>query len=827
MALVQRLMRGVLRCSALLLVLLLANPAQAQLLGLESLCNRDELFVDGRLTEASWEPVNSSVVRVPIHKTCWLRATRPAAANVSGAMNNQFLRIENSWGSNFALYAPSGELLAKSTVSGERFRTIVDKGWIHVQLQADSPPVLYVRVESLNHFSTVRHRIEQLDGDAIVMKQKRQLQDAATGWLLFSAAVFSALFYVVQRNRDYALFSCFALVFSLTLFSDRGELASLGLTSSTDLLSLAYPLSGLVLAWLTLRVGRLALYTPWVARALMLVICLYGALAGWQILMMLGAALSADMFESFADYVYNAAALLQVFVFWGGFQAWRRGDKAAMLIAVGIAPLVLFEVQISDWFVASAPALAASVKSLLGSSLRSTSYLLLPVMFFSAIAYRAQSVQRDAMRLAQRDQLTNLPNRDYFLRVGQIKLDANQGAILLAINIDRLKAINEVLGFQVGDAVIAKVGQRLADLGDGLVARVQTSQFCLLLLRADQLQQVRRRIEAAFTEPLLVLGQTLDVSLSVGLALHQGESMSTLLRDADIALGVAKTTKLSWLAYERAMDTTRPESLSLLSELNRAIEENELRLFLQPKVQLSDGRITGAEGLVRWQHPTRGMVQPNDFIPFAEQTGKISALTLWVIREGAVLTARYRQEGRPLVLSVNISTNDLREPNFAERVLALVREQGAWPGDLRMEVTESAMMENPQASLVVLHALRDAGFSLAIDDFGTGYSSLSYLQKMPMTELKIDRSFVRHVRAGSEGAELLDSIIALGHRMGLRVVGEGAETALEWALLQSLGCDFIQGWFVAKAMPATEFAQWRLLNDPFVREAASEQLELA
>jgi EAL domain-containing protein (putative c-di-GMP-specific phosphodiesterase class I) len=127
----------------------------------------------------------------------------------------------------------------------------------------------------------------------------------------------------------------------------------------------------------------------------------------------------------------------------------------------------------------------------------------------------------------------------------------------------------------------------------------------------------------------------------------------------------------------------------------------------------------------------------------------------------------------------------------------------------------------------VLHALRDAGFSLAIDDFGTGYSSLSYLQKMPMTELKIDRSFVRHVRAGSEGAELLDSIIALGHRMGLRVVGEGAETALEWALLQSLGCDFIQGWFVAKAMPATEFAQWRLLNDPFVREAASEQLELA
>ena len=244
-------------------------------------------------------------------------------------------------------------------------------------------------------------------------------------------------------------------------------------------------------------------------------------------------------------------------------------------------------------------------------------------------------------------------------------------------------------------------------------------------------------------------------------------------------------------------------------------------------MQLSDGRITGAEGLVRWQHPVRGMVQPNDFIPFAEQTGKIGALTLWVIREGAVLTTRYRQEGRPLVLSVNISTNDLREPNFVERVLALVREQGAQPGDLRMEVTESATMDDPQTSLLVLHALRDAGFSLAIDDFGTGYSSLSYLQKMPMTELKIDRSFVRHVKAGSEGAELLDSIIALGHRMGLRVVGEGAETAQEWALLQSLGCDYIQGWFVAKAMPAAEFSQWRQVNDPFVMHTKGVVLELA
>jgi EAL domain-containing protein (putative c-di-GMP-specific phosphodiesterase class I) len=210
------------------------------------------------------------------------------------------------------------------------------------------------------------------------------------------------------------------------------------------------------------------------------------------------------------------------------------------------------------------------------------------------------------------------------------------------------------------------------------------------------------------------------------------------------------------------------------------------------------------------------MVPPNDFIPFAEQTGKISALTIWVIREGARLTADFRREGHPIVVSVNISTNDIREPQFVERVVDLVREQGASPSDLRMEVTESGMMEDPRLSLTVLHALRDAGFSLSIDDFGTGYSSLSYLQKMPVAELKIDRSFVCNVQAGTDGADLLDSIIALGHRMGLSVVAEGAETAQECALLKTLGCDYLQGWFVAKAMPIADFVQWLKVNDPFV-----------
>ena len=562
------------------------------------------------------------------------------------------------------------------------------------------------------------------------------------------------------------------------------------------------------------------MHTPWVARAVRLVIVLYGALAAAQLALILGLPLPTSWVELFSEFVYNTAALLQLFVFWGGFQAWRRGDRAGILLAIGIAPLILFEIQISDWFANVAPSAASAITLWIGSSLRITSYLVLPAMFFIAIAYRSHKAQRDAIRLAQRDHLTNLPNRDHFLRKGQEVLRGHPEAVLLAINIDRLKAINDVLGFQVGDAVIVEAGQRLAGIGKGLVSRVQASQFCLLLPSSDSLQEVRGRIETAFSKPVQVLEQTLDVALSIGLARHTGETMSRLMRDAEIALAVAKATKVNWLAYEPAMDTTRPESLSLLSELNRAIVDSELRLFLQPKVKLSDGQVTGAEALVRWQHPTRGMVPPNEFIPFAEQTGKISALTIWVVREGARLVALWRAEGRPIKVSLNISTHDLREPQFVERVTALVKDQGAKPADLRLEVTESGMMDDPETSLTVLNALRDAGFSLSIDDFGTGYSSLSYLQRMPVAELKIDRSFVRNVKAGSDGAALLDSIIGLGHRMGLSVVAEGAETVQECALLQSLGCDYVQGWFVAKAMPVPEFDQWRQIHDPFVLNTA-------
>jgi EAL domain-containing protein (putative c-di-GMP-specific phosphodiesterase class I) len=254
----------------------------------------------------------------------------------------------------------------------------------------------------------------------------------------------------------------------------------------------------------------------------------------------------------------------------------------------------------------------------------------------------------------------------------------------------------------------------------------------------------------------------------------------------------------------------------MLSELNAAISENQFQLYLQPKVRMLDGTVHSAEALIRWFHPARGMISPNQFIPFAEQTGKIRAITLWVLKEVAQLTKMMRDRGQALLISVNVSALDLHDEDFVVRIFNLIDSVGALPGDIRLEVTESSVMDDPETSLVTLHALKSAGFSLSIDDFGTGYSSLAYLQKMPVAEVKIDRSFVHRVRSESESAALLDFIVALGHRLGLTVVAEGVETTYEWHLLKELGCDYVQGWVAAKAMPIKEFLTWCEDHDPFL-----------
>jgi len=265
--------------------------------------------------------------------------------------------------------------------------------------------------------------------------------------------------------------------------------------------------------------------------------------------------------------------------------------------------------------------------------------------------------------------------------------------------------------------------------------------------------------------------------------------------------------------------------LGLLSQLKRAVTHNELRMFLQPKIRLSDGTLSGAEALVRWQHPERGMVPPSEFVPFAEKTGRITELTHWMLGQALEATVQWRAAGQPLKISVNLSTHDMSDPLFSASVRALAERLGADPADLCLEITESAAMRDAQTALAVMHELRGAGFSLSIDDFGTGYSSLSYLQKMPVSELKVDRAFVREVQRSPDAQSLLESIIAMGHRLGLVVVAEGAETAQEWAMLQALHCDQAQGWFAARPMPAAQLAAWVAAHIPFVPPRPAAEAE--
>jgi diguanylate cyclase (GGDEF)-like protein len=418
---------------------------------------------------------------------------------------------------------------------------------------------------------------------------------------------------------------------------------------------------------------------------------------------------------------------------------------------------------------------------------------------------------------AYTDPLTGLANRERLRLDGDAMLARGVQPLVLLLNVKRFRAINGLLGQEIGDAVLIHTGKRLASIPGAEVGRLHADRFCLIWPFAGQDEALYGQIMSSFAAPLHVDEQRIDVDLAIGVArapMH-GDTMSSLMRNAEIALHANRHQRVEWTEYTIEHESGRRADLDLLSALRQAVESDELRLYLQPKVRTTDGRVSSAEALVRWQHPTRGLVPPADFIPFAEQIGGISQLTHWMLREAMHLAARLQANATPLQISVNLSTHDLRDPSFVERATALAVETGADPASIRLEVTESGVMDDPAIMLGVLHDLHAAGFTLSIDDFGTGHSSLAYLQKMPVSELKIDRAFVKGIAPGSDGITLLESIISLAHRLGLSIVAEGAETAGEWALLSALGCDYVQGWYAAKPMPVADFLEWRLRNDPF------------
>ena len=430
-----------------------------------------------------------------------------------------------------------------------------------------------------------------------------------------------------------------------------------------------------------------------------------------------------------------------------------------------------------------------------------------------------QARQAQVRQLAYWDALTGLPNRAQLREhLGQMLQRAEQDgrpSAVLMLDLDRFKHINDVLGTACGDQVLQRIAQRLGELelGEGdMLARLSGDEFalCLFDTQIDAAERMAWRLRSALERPVVVQDQTVDVGAGVGIALfpQHGNDADSLLGRAEVAMYLAKTRQSGVQVYSPELDAGSSQSLSLVSDLRQAIANDDLRMYLQPKIDLRSGQVIGAEALVRWQHPQRGMVQPMQFIPYAEQTGVIRELTTWMIQRCVRFQSALSATGLDLKLAVNLSTRDLMDndlPNKLERMLA---QHAVKPSALGLEITESGIMEDPQRALATVRRLYNMGFTMSIDDFGTGYSSLAYLKRLPLHELKIDRSFVSAMADDPTDMNIVRSTIDLAHNLGLRVVAEGVENAKIFALLGRLGCDYAQGYGIAKPMPESAFGAW-------------------
>ena len=431
---------------------------------------------------------------------------------------------------------------------------------------------------------------------------------------------------------------------------------------------------------------------------------------------------------------------------------------------------------------------------------------------------RQQAEVRD---LAYRDRLTGLPNRERFRQAvmqaiaAQPPLGSTPLAVLL-LDLDRFKHVNDVLGYAFGDRLLQAVAQRLrphASQAPDLVARVGGNEFALLLHGADPTRALKaaQTIVQAFEAPLELNEQTVDLSAALGIACWPGHAADAdgLLNRAEIAMYAAKRTLSVVQMYDPALDSSSAQTLTLLGDLRRAVEQDELRLFLQPKVALQGHHTLAAEALVRWQHPQRGLVPPMQFIPFAEQTGFVRQLTLWVFEAAARWQAQPQARALGVRVSVNLSTRDLLDPDLSHRLDDILQRHGVAATAFCLEITESAIMDDPQRAEAMLNRLAQQGFRLSIDDFGTGYSSLAYLRRLPVQELKIDKSFVMGMQSAEGDAMIVRSTIDLAHNLGLSVVAEGVESADILEHLRRLQCDEAQGYHISRPLPLDDYLAWQ------------------
>jgi diguanylate cyclase (GGDEF)-like protein len=502
-------------------------------------------------------------------------------------------------------------------------------------------------------------------------------------------------------------------------------------------------------------------------------------------------------------------------VFAAGLTGWAVNHALA-----GIVSALAMGLSLRDWVAQQSPVLFLADGLLLAFSpvvmvVAGQDLALLPLIGipFAALYVCAREAER-RKRDGLHDALTGLPNRTFFAQRVQRALGAADGDAppsVLLLDVDRFKEINDALGHAAGDLVLVHVACRLRGTvaEPDFVARLGGDEFAILRPRADAREDaaLAARIRACLDERVLVGGVHLTAGASVGIATADGDGADDLIRRADVAMYLAKADG-GVASYDHARDPYRPERLERMAELREGIPRGELVVHYQPKLSLATGRIEGAEALVRWQHPVHGLLGPGEFIPLAESSDLMEPLTLSVLTSSLDQAACWRRAGFELSVAVNVSAQTLLDRSLAAMIGGLLAERGLDGCALKLEITERTLMRDPARSAAVLEDLNALGIRVSIDDFGTGYSSLALLQRLPVDEIKIDRSFVRDIPDNHNDAAIVNSIVGLGCSLGVEVVAEGVETEAALAHLTELGCHTAQGYLISRPLPADALTAW-------------------